>query len=47
MLLLLNRLVPHRIGDKYEILSGINNGDDVVIAGQVNLADGKEVEVIK
>ena len=36
-----------RIGDKYEILSGINNGDDVVIAGQVNLADGKEVEVIK
>ncbi|MBR5475777.1 MAG: efflux RND transporter periplasmic adaptor subunit [Bacteroidaceae bacterium] len=36
-----------RIGDKYEILSGINEGDNVVIAGQVNLADGKEVEVIK
>lgn len=36
-----------RIGDKYEIISGINEGDNVVIAGQVNLADGKEVEVIK
>ena len=35
------------IGEKYEILSGVNSGDDVVIAGQSRLANGKEVEVVK
>ncbi|MBR6203272.1 MAG: efflux RND transporter periplasmic adaptor subunit [Bacteroidaceae bacterium] len=35
------------IGSKYEILSGVKPGDDVVIAGQSRLANGKEVEVIK
>ena len=35
------------IGDKYEILSGVNPGDDVVIAGQSRLANGKEVEVVR
>ncbi len=35
------------IGEKYEILSGVNPGDDVVIAGQSRLANGKEVEVVK
>ena len=35
------------IGNKYEILSGVNPGDDVVIAGQSRLANGKEVEVVK
>ena len=35
------------IGTKYEILSGVNSGDDVVIAGQSRLANGKEVEVVK
>lgn len=35
------------LGDKYEILSGVNPGDDVVIAGQSRLANGKEVEVVK
>ena len=35
------------IGTKYEILSGVNPGDDVVIAGQSRLANGKEVEVVK
>ena len=39
-------LVKH-IGEKYEILSGVNPGDDVVIAGQSRLANGKEVEVVK
>ncbi len=33
--------------DKYEILSGVNSGDQVVIAGQARLANGKEVEVVK
>lgn len=35
------------IGTQYEILSGVNPGDDVVIAGQSRLANGKEVEVVK
>lgn len=35
------------IGSKYEILSGVNPGDEVVIAGQSRLANGKEVEVVK
>ena len=35
------------IGEKYEIISGVNPGDDVVIAGQSRLANGKEVEVVK
>lgn len=35
------------IGTNYEILSGVNAGDDVVIAGQSRLTNGKEVEVVK
>ncbi len=35
------------MGTKYEIISGINPGDEVVIAGQSRLANGKEVEVVK
>ena len=35
------------IGTKYEIISGVNPGDEVVIAGQSRLANGKEVEVVK
>jgi multidrug efflux pump subunit AcrA (membrane-fusion protein) len=35
------------LGDQYEILSGVNDGDEVVIAGQTRLANGREVEVIK
>ena len=35
------------IDDKYEIFSGVNPGDQVVIAGQTRLANGREVEVVK
>lgn len=35
------------IGEHYEIISGVNDGDEVVIAGQSRLANGKEVEVVK
>ena len=35
------------IGTNYEIISGVHPGDEVVIAGQSRLADGKEVEVVK
>lgn len=34
-----------RIGDSYELLSGVNNGDTVVISGQVRLADGVEAQL--
>jgi len=33
--------------DKYEILSGVNAGDQIVIAGQARLSHNKEVEVVK
>ena len=36
-----------QLGDKYEILSGINAGDVIVTAGHSRLIDGTEVEVIK
>lgn len=39
--------VGQRIGDAYELLSGINDGDTVVIAGQVRLADGVEAQLKK
>lgn len=36
-----------RVDDKYEILSGLNAGDKVIIHGNTNLIDGSEVEVIE
>ena len=36
-----------RLGDNYEILSGLNSGDIVVTAGQTRLIDGTAVEIIK
>src|SRR5690554_591833 len=36
-----------RINDKYEILSGLNAGDRVIVHGNSNLIDGTEVEVIE
>ena len=33
-----------RMNDQYEILSGINDGDEVVVTGQVALKDGIAVE---
>ncbi len=36
-----------RIGDAYELLSGVEPGSDVVVSGQSKLRDGAEVEVIK
>ncbi len=35
-----------RLGDTYELISGVENGSDVVITGQSRLADGVAVEVI-
>ena len=35
------------MGDKYEIISGVEPGSKVVVAGMSRLADGREVEVVK
>ena len=35
-----------RIDDKYEIVSGLNEGDRVIVHGNTNLIDGAEVEVV-
>ena len=36
-----------RIGNEFEIISGLSTGDQVVVAGQSKLVDGAAVEVIK
>lgn len=36
-----------RMGNKYEIISGIDNGDQVVVSGQSRLNNGMEVEIEK
>ena len=36
-----------RLGDEYEVVSGVPAGAQVVVAGQNRLADGVEVEVVK
>ncbi len=36
-----------RIGDTYELLSGVNDNDFIVITGQTRLIDGSKVEVLK
>ncbi|MBP2283844.1 RND family efflux transporter MFP subunit [Flavobacterium sp. CG_23.5] len=35
------------LGDKVEILSGLSEGETVIITGQINLTDGTKVDVIK
>ncbi len=39
--------IGRRIGDRYEVISGVEDGSLVVTAGQLSLADGIEVEVIQ
>lgn len=36
-----------RLGNEYELLSGIGNGEQVVVSGLNKLQDGMEVEVVK
>ena len=36
-----------RMGDKYELISGVENGDQVVVTGQSRLNNGMEVEIVK
>lgn len=39
--------IGRRMDDKYELISGIESGSYVVIAGHTGLSNGKEVEVIE
>lgn len=36
-----------RLEDKIEVISGVSDGENVVISGQSKLMDGTKVEVIK
>jgi hypothetical protein len=36
-----------RINDKYEIVSGLNDGDKVIVQGNAGLIDGAEVEIVE
>ena len=36
-----------RIGNEYELLSGVSNGEQIVVSGLNKLQDGMEVEVVK
>lgn len=38
--------IGQRIDNSYELISGVENGDEVVIAGQTRLADGVNVNVV-
>ena len=38
--------VGQRLGDTYELISGVDNGAEVVISGQSRLANGVEVNVL-
>ena len=40
-------ILGKRMGDRYELLSGIENNSQVVIAGHANISDGAEVEVVE
>ncbi|MCQ2058495.1 MAG: efflux RND transporter periplasmic adaptor subunit [Bacteroidaceae bacterium] len=40
-------VLGQRLADRYELISGVESGDQVVIAGQAALSDGMEVEVSK
>ena len=39
--------VGQHLGDHYEVLSGIEAGDEIVVAGASRLSDKQEVEVVK
>lgn len=36
-----------RLGDSYELISGVEPGSEVVVSGQTKLANGKKVKVVK
>jgi len=44
----LRKVIAGRIlGDSVEILEGLNEGETVITSGQINLADGTPVSIVK
>ena len=42
------QLIAGRVmGDKVEILQGLNEGENIITSGQINLADGSKISPIK
>ena len=39
--------IGRRLGDSYELISGVNDGDQVAISGLARLNNGMEVEIAK
>lgn len=39
--------VGQHLGEKYEVISGVDAGDEIVVAGASRLSDNQEVEVVK
>jgi membrane fusion protein (multidrug efflux system) len=35
------------LGDRVEIISGLSNGESIIVTGQINLQDGNTVDIIK
>ena len=42
-----NVIAGRIIGDQVEVLEGLNEGDQVITSGQINLTDGSKITVIK
>lgn len=40
-------VLGQRLGEEYELISGVENMDNVVVAGQSKLLDGSEVQIIQ
>ena len=39
--------VVRKVGNRYELIAGVNGGDDVVTTGLSKLRDGMNVELVK
>jgi RND family efflux transporter MFP subunit len=42
-----NVIAGRVIGDKVEVLQGLNEGENIITSGQINLADGSKITPIK
>lgn len=40
-------ILGKRLGNRYEVLSGLSDGDQVVVSGHSHLTNGAEVEIVK
>jgi multidrug efflux pump subunit AcrA (membrane-fusion protein) len=42
-----NVIAGRVLGDKVEVLQGLNEGETIITSGQINLADGSRISPIK